>query len=596
MIQKGEFFQNRAKSFDVKASGIAVKLGQLSTFRIVVFVASATGVVYFANERSAWGIFFTLLVFFPLFGWLVNLYNKTKRHLVYTRSLLSVNEDEVRRLRNDIAHLSPGTEFLSEAHPYVSDLDVFGKNSLFQLINRGATPSGQKKLAGWLSFPAQKQVVEVRQSAVSELAEKVDWRQSFEAYGRMNDPAKATPSLALEVLATKPAPVPKSFKWWAAVSIAISLTIYGLFAASVVTWHWLGLALVFNGAFLLALMRNMNEDYAKMQGLARQLVTYIDLFGCIEQEEFDHPHLATQRAMLLNNNQPASVAFKRLSAIVYQFDNRFNMVYQLLNSFLLLDFWLVRLAEKWFSEHVENIPKWLDAMAEIEAMNSLAGFAYANPQFVYPTIAATDFELKAAGLGHPLIPSQKRVINDFTLEGKGLLLITGSNMSGKSTFLRTVGVNVVLALSGAPVCASAMSISYLEVFTSMRTHDDLAESVSSFYAELKRLRQLLDLLETNAPVLYMLDEVLKGTNSQDRHIGTEALVRQLLKERAAGFISTHDLTLSELEKTTPLVTNYSFNSEVKGKELLFDYKLTHGPCKSFNASLLMKNIGIEIIP
>jgi len=207
-----------------------------------------------------------------------------------------------------------------------------------------------------------------------------------------------------------------------------------------------------------------------------------------------------------------------------------------------------------------------------------------------------DFDLKASQLGHPLIPAAKRVVNDFVLDGKGLILITGSNMSGKSTFLRTVGVNSVLALAGAPVCAGGMTISYMELFTSMRTHDDLSESVSSFYAELKRLRQLLDLLETGAPVLYMLDEVLKGTNSEDRHIGTKALVRQLLREKAAGFISTHDLSLSELGNTDPLVSNFSFNSLVKGDELLFDYKLTEGPCKSFNASQLMKNIGIEIIP
>ncbi|WOK06534.1 DNA mismatch repair protein MutS [Imperialibacter roseus] len=596
MDEKEAFFKARITTFERQTSEVAGKLREWSTYRIGIFVVSIIALVYFANERMAWPVFFVLVGFFLIFGSLVNVYNKTKKNLSFLKSMLAVNQDEVRRQQLDIKHLSDGKEFLSENHPYVADLDIFGRHSIFQLVNRGSTPPGTATLASWLSFPAKANVVSPRQQAVRELESQIEWRQSFEAFGRMNLPDKSKPVVPLEQLLSKPAPISQGFKIWAAASMAVSLVIYGLAILSVVVWQWVFLAAILNSFFLVALMKSMNEEYQKMQGLSKQLSVYVDLFNCIETGKFENSLLHDHQSILLNPGPSASVAFKKLHEVVNRFDSRINMLYQILNSFLLLDFWLITLAQKWFDENIDHVGGWMEALGEMEAISSLAGFAFANPAYVYPETSGWDFDLKASQLGHPLIPAKKRVVNDFVLDGKGLILITGSNMSGKSTFLRTVGVNSVLALAGAPVCANSMTISYMELFTSMRTHDDLSESVSSFYAELKRLRQLLDLLETGAPVLYMLDEVLKGTNSEDRHIGTKALVRQLLREKAAGFISTHDLSLSELGNTDPLVTNFSFNSLVKGDELLFDYKLTEGPCKSFNASQLMKNIGIEIIP
>jgi DNA mismatch repair ATPase MutS len=256
---------------------------------------------------------------------------------------------------------------------------------------------------------------------------------------------------------------------------------------------------------------------------------------------------------------------------------------------------MIRL-EKWKSGMESTVRKWFDALAEAEVLNSMACFAFANPEYILPETTGADFHYEARELGHPLILAQKRVSNSFFVEGRGkTVVVTGSNMSGKSTFLRTLGINAVLALAGAPVCAASCRISVFQVFTAMRTQDSLEESVSSFYAELKRLRQLIDLLPEGQPVFYLLDEILKGTNSNDRHEGAKALIRQLHKHNATGLVSTHDLALGQMGEISPeYVTNYSFNSEFADGKLYFDYKLREGICQSFNASQLMRQMGIEV--
>jgi DNA mismatch repair ATPase MutS len=258
-------------------------------------------------------------------------------------------------------------------------------------------------------------------------------------------------------------------------------------------------------------------------------------------------------------------------------------------------FYLLRL-ETWKEQVTADIQKWMDAVSEAETINSLAGYYHANPDYILPVISSGDLHLEAKDMAHPLIVKGKGVSNSIALQGRGkTIVVTGSNMSGKSTFLRTVGINAVLAMAGAPVCATYFAVSLCQVFTSMRTQDSLEESTSSFYAELKRLKQLIDSLPAEQPILYLLDEILKGTNSHDRHLGAQALIRQLHKHNATGFISTHDLALGEMADELPdSVFNYSFNSEIVDDKLYFDYTLRQGVCQSFNASKLMQQIGIEM--
>jgi DNA mismatch repair ATPase MutS len=267
-----------------------------------------------------------------------------------------------------------------------------------------------------------------------------------------------------------------------------------------------------------------------------------------------------------------------------------------INAILMWDFyWMFRL-ENWKKNVAQNLEHVLDVIAETEALASLAAFQFANPDYAVPHLSPEPFMLEAESLGHPLIFTTDRITNSFKTTGAGkTCIITGSNMSGKSTFLRTVGINLVLAQAGTAVSARRMLFNPVQVYTAMRTEDNLAESTSSFYAELKRLRMLLDISATGQPVFYLLDEILKGTNSGDRHAGAKALIRQLHRRYASGLVSTHDLELGAMQQEHPdYITNYSFNSTIDGDKISFDYKLHAGICKSFNASKLMQLMGIEM--
>ncbi len=348
---------------------------------------------------------------------------------------------------------------------------------------------------------------------------------------------------------------------------------------------------------LLGSVFNRAKDiYQKTISSNQVLKAYEAQIAAIEQSEFQSEYLKNLKARFVHDQVKASQVIKKLEYILDNFHNRLNLMYHIFNILFILDvYWLLQ-AEKWKENTKADIEAWFEAIGEWECLTSMGAFHYAKPEYAFPKISETPFTVEGTAVGHPLIKDKSRVNNSFDFSGKGgFCRITCSNMSGKSTFLRTVGVNAVLGLMGAPVCANAFTVSYLQVFTSMRTQDDLEESVSSFYAELKRLKQLLGAIDGETPVLFMVDEVLKGTNSEDRHKGAIALIRQLNKKHAFGFVSTHDIGLGNITNELQGVKNYSFNSVIEGDEIIFDYTLTEGICKSFNATKLMQKMGIEII-
>lgn len=272
------------------------------------------------------------------------------------------------------------------------------------------------------------------------------------------------------------------------------------------------------------------------------------------------------------------------------------LVFIPLNTFLFWDLQQVLILESWKKQNKEHIADWFQSLAEVESLSSLATLSFNYPGWSFPTIAIQNGTVIADSLGHPLIPKEKLVTNSFsTEEAGGLNLITGSNMAGKSTFLRSVGVNIVLAMMGSPVCAGSFTVSNMKVISSMRVNDNLEENTSTFYAELKKLKEVIEAVNRNEKVFLLLDEILRGTNSADRHTGSKALIKQLIHHNAVGLIATHDLELAKLADEFPLkLHNYHFDVQVAGDELYFDYKLKKGVCTSMNASLLMKKIGIEL--
>jgi DNA mismatch repair ATPase MutS len=363
-----------------------------------------------------------------------------------------------------------------------------------------------------------------------------------------------------------------------------------------ISYHWIILGIVVNGIIILSALNkvksihgNTNEAIKTLKGLEAMIIM-------IEKTSFNASLLKNIQSTYLKKNLRVSSRIGSLTRILQNLDNRSNQMYHLLNLFLLLDLHFSISAEKWKANRPENIESWFNSMGAMEGLTSFAGMAFSNPNYAFPQILEREHMIETKNMGHPLIPYKKRIANDFSLKGKGhIAMITGSNMAGKSTFLRTIGINMALAFAGGPVCADSLSLTPTNVFSSMRTQDNLEENISSFYAELKRIHQLLETTEDKKPVFFLLDEILKGTNSYDRHLGAVSLVHQLADKNISGLISTHDIDLAKETAMGRKVTNFSFNSLIQGDEILFDYKLSPGICKSFNASKLMKKMGINIM-
>ena len=347
-------------------------------------------------------------------------------------------------------------------------------------------------------------------------------------------------------------------------------------------------------------LEKVNKTHIQTTHAEKILAFYADLIHHIEQKDFDAKKLKDLKSAFLNDQKFASApVFDDLSYIIRQLNVRYNAFAIILNIISLWDLHWVRSLEKWKEAQQEHLLDWFESLQEFEALISLATLHFNNPNWIFPNIS-NEPHFKGEEIGHPLIPLQERISNDLEMPTEGhIKLVTGSNMAGKSTFLRTIGLNIVLAMSGAPVCAKRFELPLLDVYTSMRTQDALHESTSSFYAELKRLKFIIEAVETKKAgendVFFLLDEILKGTNSKDRHTGSKALIRQLIKSQGSGIIATHDLELGALEaEANGTVENLCIEVEVKNDELFFDYKIKKGISQSFNATLLMKNMGIRI--
>lgn len=592
-----KIYTDRISKFEDQRNALKKKSVSIAWFRVLSFFFAATLVTIFANEKSTEGIVTAVVVFLVSFLFFLKRHVNIKAQLSFKEALLNINEEELARLEMKLSDLEDGSEFIKTTHEYHTDLDIFGKHSLFQLLNRTSTNYGKQTLVDWLSRPSVKPEIERRQKAVKEVSGLIDWRQNIAAVGRANHNEKASIDSLLVWISEESTVLKQKF-------YSIALVIFPLFSLVAITLSFLGLApiglvllaVVFNIVILVTVFTRAGSIYQKTIDSNQLIKAYEAQIRYIEEQPLKSELLIELKGRLQSDNQKASVIVKQLQFILDNLHNRANLMYHIFNLLFILDvYWVIR-AEKWKERTKENISDWFEAIGEIEAINSLGGFHFSNPSFTFPIIEEEPFVIKATQMGHPLINAKKRVSNDFDFSGKGgICLITGSNMSGKSTFLRTVGVNSTLALLGAPVCAESMHISRLQVFTSMRTQDDLEESVSSFYAELKRLKQLLNSINTEIPTLFMVDEVLKGTNSEDRHTGAIALIRQLNKSHAFGFVSTHDLALGQITTELKGVKNYSFNSIIENDDIIFDYTLTPGICKSFNATKLMQKMGIEII-
>ncbi|MFA0962215.1 hypothetical protein AB9P05_10435 [Roseivirga sp. BDSF3-8] len=589
------YFTGNQKAYNEVADKLNRQYNQLSIARALFFLVMMVGFIYLVDTGQVLLLLGTLVAYFFAFGALINWHHKVRFRRDHARAKAEICGQELQRLDLRFEGLDEGMEYLDQGHAYAYDLDVFGRKSLFQWLNRTVTKMGRDGLAGALLTPSGRKEVALRQEAARELAEMPEWRLEFGAFGWPYRREVQDTAPFLQWMQEEDEPLPG---WIRVVSYVLPLltlsAIIGFFTGILPAFVPL-LFLVLSGGLIKRGLKQVQDTEEYTVASLKAMEGYEKLIHHTLQAEYSSERLRVAVAKL-QAGDGAGPAIHKLKRLFSYMESRRNFFYQLLNAVFLVDIHLLQGFRGWKRQHRSYIGGWLEAIGTFDFLSSLGGASFAQPELTWPEVADREYVTEGRQLGHPLIAAEARVNNDFSFSGQGsVLLVTGSNMSGKSTFLRTVGLNVVLALAGAPVCASSLHTGEIQVFTSMRTQDNLEESVSGFYAELKRLRQLLDLLkETDRPVLFLLDEILKGTNSEDRHKGSEGLIRQLSRMQGFGMVSTHDLTLGHLEESMPNLKNVSFNSRIENGKLIFDYTLTPGLCRSFNASKLMEDIGIEV--
>lgn len=605
-------YRENIKKYDNKLLKLSEVLNRASLLRLSIFVISAILLIYLFSYGLITPVYFVFPLSILCFNAALKYHDKIAYLKRHTAFLKKINEAEILRENANLEGFDSGDKFIDPEHPYTSDLDIFGQHSIFQLVNRTTTESGTLRLSEWLSRPAPEKEIQERQKAIKELSPKLAWRQDFQASG-MHFQNKESDYAHLLEWVEKPVQLLKYSRILTAVAIILPvlllLSVYFFFAnlesEDVIIYLSLIILFLIINNMIIRKLRPLAEDIVITS--TRNLKTlrgYQALVKQIESERFSSKKLSELQSVLKKGNYSAYKEIKRLCSTLDFSQQRpikklpigGNGGYVLLNSFLLLDIHVIIETEKWKTKNKAFLKLWAEVVSEFEVVNSFTGFSYSNPTYAFPEITEKNNYVHFESLGHPLIISEERICNDFHSEGPGdVVMITGSNMAGKSTFLRAVGVNIVLALAGAPCCSTNAKISNLKLFSSMRTEDNLKRGISSFYAELNRIEKMLKQIKSNNNVFFLLDEMFKGTNSQDRHRGGFSFINQISKLKTSGVIATHDIELAKLAGNEMLVTNYSFNSEMKGDTMFFNYELQPGICSDFNASVLMEKSGIEIL-
>jgi len=520
--------------------------------------------------------------------------NDTIRH---NKLLLQLNDDELTAQAGNYYHFEDGATHTPHDHLYANDLDLFGRASLFQYLNRTTSEMGSATLAHWLLQPATEAIIDQRQEAIKELAVNTPWRQQLQAYG-----LEKKINIATKVRLQSWIGEPSTFqqKGWQVLQLlvpVIMLTVIGLNSAGILGSPIRNYFLLASAVLAWVISKKVIPIHAQVSKMAAELSVLSDSIRLIEKASFQSPLLQQLHHTYTIEKGYASGELKRLKNILGRLDYRLNpVIFMPLAIVVQWDLQQVRALEKWKKRNQQNIAAWFDALGNFEALSSLATLHFNHPAWCFPTLNQPHFSIHGTAVGHPLIHPAKRVNNPISIKESGeLMLITGSNMAGKSTYLRSIGINVVLTMAGSVVCARRFSLSPVQLITSMRIADNLEENTSTFYAELKKLKTVIEKVNNREQVFILLDEILRGTNSLDRHTGSVALTRQLIQHKAAGIIATHDIELAKLKNTFPdQLLNYHFDAQVNNDELYFDYELKEGICSSINASLLMRKIGIEL--
>jgi len=583
-------YQQRAIQFREQQKKYTTQLSLTGFFRLVLFMMFAWFIyVAFKVRFQGYNLLLALLCIL-VFLVVVFVAENIKKKIKFLEQLILINENEISTSEGVPSFLDNGA-LLSPAKGFAVDLNVFGAHSLFHLLNRTGSQPGKKQLSARLASPfTDLNNIENYQACAKELAGKIDFRQTLLAHTLLFREEETLAQLQSGISTKAFAKLQNKF--WTLISLC--WPVLGILIIAFCIWqdnYRLLLAFTITGLLVLSvILKKVNLLYFHISKRSYLYNQYARCFRLISEEKFEHPYLQKKQEEIIH----ASHAFKRLASLTGLFDLRLSILSFFINGIFVLDLLCARAYLKWNDHHQPNIKTWFDNLGEVELLNSIAAFHYNHPSFIFPETVDDRLLIKATGMGHPLMKEDIAVVNDVSIgETAKLHLITGSNMSGKSTFLRTLGLNTILAQLGAPVFAKTFVFRPVRLLTSFHHIDSLEESTSYFYAELKCLQDIIKALANPEPALVLLDEVMRGTNSKDKHDGTALLIKKLLNYSCLSLIATHDTELGILAEDHPgMIENFCFESELADDELSFDFTMRKGIAQTKNATYLMQKMGI----
>lgn len=574
------------------------QINRISLLRVLLFVAGFAGLILFYRSGT-WAVVLTVCCTFLPFFILVKVHNRLYFRKEQLETQLKLNQDELKGLEGDYSVFDEGREFIDAGHPYSYDLDLFGRKSLFQALGRTCTHIGKQTLATWMQHHlTEKTAIETRQESIRNMSRRMEFREAFRVTGSINRGADSDEE---EISRWSQTPSVLHHLWWVKLCLwavpGINILLLALGLLNILSLSWFGMmftVFVILSFGLIQRVTLIQESYGKK---LKTLNRYAKLITLAKGETWQAPALRELTDKLdIDGHSPAE-ALTQLSKELDRLDLRNNqLLYVILEGSMFFQLHQIVRIERWKARYGKYLMGWLEAVGELDALCSLGTFAYNHPAYTYPVIAAEPFCFLARNMGHPLMPEAQCVKNDAAIPSRPyFLIITGANMAGKSTYLRTIGVNYLLACMGCPVCCESLTLYPAQLITSLRTTDSLSDNESYFFAELKRLKRIIDLLDEGQELFIILDEILKGTNSADKQKGSLDLIRQFMRLKADGIIATHDLLLGTLADQFPeYIRNYCFEADIKDNELTFSYRLREGVAQNMNACFLMRKMGITI--
>ena len=591
------FYTSNCENLKQKISTLNKRIHLIGTIRLIIFLGTAISLYLLRDESWTTLVLLTIAFTIPFIVLMV-VHNKYFYKRTYTETRLKLNEDELNAINYDFSAFDGAKEMIDGEHSFSLDLDLFGNKSFFQSLNRTVTAQGKKLLAEWFMNPAdKKEDVLSRQEAITELSKRQDLFQHFYTLGKINKENNKSIEILDKIRQdfdqSIASPVWKILTW---IVPAIWVILIGCNSFGLIQEKWIGIYSIVAIVVAYWNSKQVMQLYNSVDKMENILKTYSSLIEVIENEEFTSSELKKISEKLKNNNRKASESLKTLSRHIGALNQRFSLAGAILNILFMRDTRHSIALVKWKERHHNDIVGWIEALAEIDAYLSMGNYAFNHPDYIYPEVSDNYFVMEGKAMGHPLINRDVCVRNKIDIpKSPWFLIITGANMAGKSTSLRTVGINYLMACTGLPVCAEKMIFYPAHLVTSLRTSDSLASNESYFFAELKRLKMIIDRLQKGERLFIILDEILKGTNSADKQKGSMALMKQLVKLQSCGIIATHDLVLGSLEEEFPNeIKNYRFEADITDNELTFSYQLREGVAQNMNACFLMRKMGITV--